>query len=94
MNSPAEGITASSIGIKKPGTCPGFFGFCGLRFFLRLVGYLELANHAFHGALTTLATCLLLTTLILFEAGGTIATVAQLLYQPPLFTEATRSSTA
>jgi hypothetical protein len=34
------------------------------------------------------------TTLILFEAGGTIATVAQLLYQSPFFTEATRSSTA
>ena len=33
MNSPAEGIIASSIGIKKPGTSPGFFGFCGLRFF-------------------------------------------------------------
>ena len=54
----------------------------------------SLGNHAFLGALATLATCLLPTTLILFEAGGTVATVAQFLYQPPFFTEATRSSTA
>jgi hypothetical protein len=65
-----------------------------LRTIAHLRGYAELANHAFLGALATLATHLLPTTLILFEAGGTIAAAAQLLYQPPLFTETTRSSAA
>jgi hypothetical protein len=80
-----------SLGIRKPGTCPGFFDSYRL---LLLADYLELGNHALLGALATLAACLLSTTVILFEAGGTIAAVAQFLYQPPFFTEATRSSIA
>jgi hypothetical protein len=44
-----------------------------------LAGYPELANHAFLGAVAALATHLLPATLIPFEAGGTIAAVAQLL---------------
>jgi len=57
-------------------------------------GQLELANQALLGALTTIATSLLPTTLVLLVAGGTIAAGAQLLYQSPIFTEAACSSTA
>ena len=69
------------------------------KLFRALVGvtgyyFRQLAYHTLLAALVAVSSHLLPTALIFLEAGGTIAAIAQLLHQPPLFLEAARCTAA
>ena len=58
------------------------------------LGYVLLTKHTLLAALVAVSSHLSPTALIFLEAGGTIAAIAQLLHQVPLFLEAARCTAA